>query len=191
MPPSARGAVRRRQILEATLRVIGRGGIAAADHRTVAAEAGVPLGSTTYYFASKEDMAGQALHHVADLEIERLERESESLEGSSPDQIRKLLVAQTMDNVTIERLVLLAQYELYLGSARREDLRSAAERWDLAWRDFYRRALERLGTPDAASRAQLLCASLDGLVLQHLALEGDPDALRERCGELIRLVCAP
>ena len=65
MPTEPRGAARRRALLEATVRVIGRGGIAAVDHRAVAAEAGVPLGSTTSSFESKGDMDAQALQHVA------------------------------------------------------------------------------------------------------------------------------
>jgi len=46
------------------VRLIGRGGVEAVEHRAVAAEAGVPRGSTTYYFDSKADMVAQALHHV-------------------------------------------------------------------------------------------------------------------------------
>ena len=43
-----RGEERRRQILHAALDVIGREGIGAVTHRTVASVAGVPLGSLTY-----------------------------------------------------------------------------------------------------------------------------------------------
>ena len=51
----ALGAVsdRREAIVEATLRLIDRRGADAVTHRAVAAEAGVPLASTTYHFASK------------------------------------------------------------------------------------------------------------------------------------------
>ena len=63
---------RREQILEATLRVIGRSGREAVTHRAVAEEAGVPLGSTTYYFDSRDDLLGQALEQVARKETERL-----------------------------------------------------------------------------------------------------------------------
>ena len=62
---------RREQILEATLRVIGREGREAVTHRAVAEEAGVPLGSTTYYFDSRDDLLGQALERVSAQEVER------------------------------------------------------------------------------------------------------------------------
>ena len=58
---------RRAAIVEATLRVIGARGADAVTHRAVAAEAGVPLASTTYYFASKEALVREAF----ELTIER------------------------------------------------------------------------------------------------------------------------
>ncbi|MGZ4481779.1 MAG: TetR/AcrR family transcriptional regulator, partial [Gaiellales bacterium] len=45
---------RRQAILEATLRVIRDSGVHAVTLRAVAAEAGVPLAATTYYFESKD-----------------------------------------------------------------------------------------------------------------------------------------
>ena len=47
---------RREEILRAALRLIGSRGMHHVTHRDVAAEAGVPLGSTTYYFATKEEL---------------------------------------------------------------------------------------------------------------------------------------
>ena len=52
----ASGRQRRLQILEATLRIIRRGGLRAISHRAVAAEASVPLAATTYYFRDLEDL---------------------------------------------------------------------------------------------------------------------------------------
>ncbi|MDX5297823.1 MAG: TetR family transcriptional regulator, partial [Gammaproteobacteria bacterium] len=46
----AKSEHRRRQILEAALRIAAVDGIRGIKHRSVAKEAGVPLASTTYYF---------------------------------------------------------------------------------------------------------------------------------------------
>ncbi|MGW1284542.1 TetR/AcrR family transcriptional regulator, partial [Streptomyces sp. NPDC002586] len=46
---------RRQRIIDAAIRVVGRDGIAGLSHRSVAAEADVPLGSTTYHFATLEE----------------------------------------------------------------------------------------------------------------------------------------
>lgn len=186
-----RGAARRRALLEATVRVIGRGGIAAVDHRAVAAEADVPLGSTTYYFASKDDMVAQALHHVAEREVERLEAEAGGglFEGDDASLVERLadLVLDTWAN---DRTVLLAQFELYLEAGRREDLRPAAQRWDRSYRHLLERVLDRLGAPDPAGRARLLCPAIDGLLLQHVATGADAIEVRQRTIETIELMAA-
>ncbi|HYJ00551.1 MAG TPA: TetR family transcriptional regulator [Thermoleophilaceae bacterium] len=187
-----RGATRRRELLEAAVRVIGRGGIAAVDHRAVAAEAGVPLGSTTYYFESKHDMVAQALNYVADREAERLRTEAErSLRDVGPEALPTRLADVLIHAWAGDRTVLLAQYELYLESARRADLRPAAERWDSAYRELLQHALEQLGTPDPGHRARLLCAGLDGLLLDHVATGSDPGDLRALVIELIQRIAAP
>jgi len=191
-PPVARGAARRRALLDATVRVIGRGGIAAVDHRAVAAEAGVPLGSTTYYFDSKDDMVARALEHVAERESERLRAESEG--GAldvGPDLLPERLADIVIQAWAGDRITLLAQYELYLESARRPDLRPAAERWDAAYRELLQHALELLGAPDPPRRARLLCAGLDGLLLDHVATASDPAELRSLAIDLIERIAAP
>jgi TetR/AcrR family transcriptional regulator, regulator of biofilm formation and stress response len=190
VPTERRGAARRRELLDATLRVIGRGGLAGVDHRAVAAEAGVPLGSTTYYFSSKDDMVTQTFAHVAEQEDERLAGQRHSLEEADAGAVSERLTDIVIDAVSIDRIMLLAQYELYLESARRDDLRAAAERWDSAYAELFELALEKAGSPDPAGRGRLLCVALDGLVLQHMALDGEPDELRSRARELVRLFAA-
>jgi TetR/AcrR family transcriptional regulator, regulator of biofilm formation and stress response len=191
-PPPPRGAARRRVLLDAAVRVIGRGGIAAADHRAVAAEAGVPLGSTTYYFDSKDDMVARALEHVAEREAERIGAQL----ASGQLDVRPELLPERLADVVLhawagDRIVLLAQYELYLESARRPDLRPAAERWDRAYRELLEHALGLLGAPDPDRRARLLCAGLDGLLLDHVATASAPSDLRALAIELIERISAP
>lgn len=52
---------RRDRILQATLEVITADGVAGASYRGIAAHAGVPLGSMTYYFPSLESLVVSAL----------------------------------------------------------------------------------------------------------------------------------
>lgn len=59
-PARAGSEQRRRAILEAALRIIIRDGVRAVRHRAVAAEAGVPLSATTYYFKDIHDLIADA-----------------------------------------------------------------------------------------------------------------------------------
>ncbi len=47
---------RRQEILDAAMRIVIRDGVRGVRHRAVAAQAGVPLSATTYYFKDIEDL---------------------------------------------------------------------------------------------------------------------------------------
>jgi len=47
---------RRQEILDAAMRIVVRDGVRGVRHRAVAAEAGVPLSATTYYFKDIDDL---------------------------------------------------------------------------------------------------------------------------------------
>ena len=54
---SRQGSEQRRQdILDAAMRIVVRDGVRGVRHRAVAAEAGVPLSATTYYFKDIDDL---------------------------------------------------------------------------------------------------------------------------------------
>ena len=64
MPKIVDHAERRREVLDATWRVIGREGLEAATVRRIAAEAGCSIGVLAHYFADKEDILISA-HQLA------------------------------------------------------------------------------------------------------------------------------
>jgi DNA-binding transcriptional regulator YbjK len=57
---------RRTRILRAALEVIASEGVHAASYRRIAAQAGVPLGSTTYYFSDLETLTVSAFETLRD-----------------------------------------------------------------------------------------------------------------------------
>jgi DNA-binding transcriptional regulator YbjK len=182
-------ASRREQILEAALRVIGRSGRQAVTHRAVAEEAGVPLGSTTYYFESRDDLLRQALEHVAASEIERYRARGEQLRTVKSarelaDRLVDDLVAAAED-----RVAYIAEYELWLEAGQRPELREAAQSWCDAEQRSVAGIMEALGSADPATDASLVVAAIDGLGERVLAREDDPaQAAEEFRPELRRLV---
>lgn len=70
----ARGVQRRAQIVEAAAAYAMEHGISALSHRQAAAAANVPLGSTTYYFASLDELRAAAVERllIGDRERRRL-----------------------------------------------------------------------------------------------------------------------
>lgn len=119
-----RGIQRRAKIVEATLTVVERDGVAGVTHRTVAAEAGVPPGSVTYHFATLEDLLIAALTSAVDDYAKQLDELSAA--GNDPLQGLARLIAETNG---AGRRRALAERELTLLAARRPALQNAAGRW--------------------------------------------------------------
>src|SRR3712207_6699051 len=98
--------------------------MAAVTHRRVAEDADVPLGSLTYWFATKDDLLREALRLFVDDETERLRRVGEELtEGMAPEAIadRFSEVLSSGDGAGQ-----VAQFELYLEASRNPALREVA-----------------------------------------------------------------
>jgi TetR/AcrR family transcriptional regulator, regulator of biofilm formation and stress response len=182
-------AGRREQILEAALRVIGRSGRQAVTHRAVAEEAGVPLGSTTYYFDSRDDLLGQALEHVAASEAERYAKRAEELRSvKTPRELADRLIDELVAAAE-DRIAYIAEYEIWLEAGRRPELREAAQSWCDAEQRSVAVAMEALGSSDPSTDASLVVAAIDGLGERVLAREEDAAAAaKEFRPELRRLI---
>jgi DNA-binding transcriptional regulator YbjK len=175
VPQQPRGEARRERILRATLRVIGRDGIGAVTHRSVAAEAGVPLGSLTYWFATKDDLLRESLRLFVDEESERLRRVGDELaEGMAPEEIAERFAAVLESGDGPEQV---AQFELYLEAARNPALREAAQQCFAAYEDISRTALRAAGVEAEGPLPALFVALADGLGLRRM---GAGDAIDVR-----------
>src|SRR5215208_835495 len=120
----ARGEERRRKILHATLALIERHGVEAVTHRAVGEASGVPLGSVTYYFPTKDGLLREALECWVTEEVSRLEELAASIEREqlSPEQGAARWSELLRGNDPHQ----VAQFELYLQAARTPELRDAA-----------------------------------------------------------------
>ncbi|WP_367134115.1 TetR/AcrR family transcriptional regulator [Saccharothrix sp. HUAS TT1] len=163
MPPPdgrrARGDRRRRAVLEAALRVVERDGVAGVSHRAVAREAGVPTTSTTYYFATLDDLLVATLTWSAD----RMAASFREV-APTPASVARFIA----DAAGPHRGRTLAEYELYLLAARRPELRAAARRWTSL-------VAEVAGPRDPVA-LRVVLAALDGLLIQALIADFPPMA---------------
>ena len=167
-PPSA---ATRAAIIEATIRLIGREGVDGVTHRAVAREAQVSLSSTTYHFASRDEIVSEALRHVADLEIERIARDAEALAEGHPDvpSIARALAAWLAEQVDGDDLLRVrAGYHLQLEAARRPELRAIHVAWGQAVQDLAERVLRAAGSPRPHTDASILSSAIDGLRLDEV-----------------------
>jgi DNA-binding transcriptional regulator YbjK len=172
-----RGERRRAELLEAAIHLIGARGIEAVTHRAVAAEAGVPAASTSYYFRSKDDLIDEALRVLAEREIERLRERRAALGGEavSLDAIVEALAAWIEEQLTPPGSVaVLAQYQLQLEAARRPEARAILEAWKDGTDELAETAMAGLGARDVRAAGILLVCAIDGLRLRLLASGHEP-----------------
>lgn len=108
---------RRQRIIDAAIRVVGRDGIAGLSHRSVAAEADVPLGSTTYHFATLEELLVAALRQAGE-GFSGVPAELVPDHGG-PDALAAQLARALGDWLGGERTGVELEYELYLAALRR------------------------------------------------------------------------
>ena len=160
----ARGERRRGAILEAALRVIARRGVSAVTHRAVAAEAGVPLSSTTYYFESLDELLEDALLRFVNTENERLASVAARLEGSELGPLeRARLFRAELEETSV------AQFELYLEVSRRPRLREVARRCLDLYAAAAESALRAAGAEHPEPYARAVVALFDGYGLHRIA----------------------
>ncbi len=172
-PERGRGEARRTALLDATLRVVARDGASAASHRAVASEADVPLGSTTYYFASRDEMLVEALQHAAATEIDAIRARLDRLTARAPGSVdwTQEVVAYVMDQLRPEGTpTLLARYQLQLEAVHRPELRAIYGAWTTAGLELAQTMLRAAGSKDPTADAPVLVAALDGVALNQLIL---------------------
>ncbi|WP_328772463.1 TetR/AcrR family transcriptional regulator [Streptomyces sp. NBC_00286] len=169
---------RRRRIIDAAIRVVGAKGIAGLSHRSVAAEADVPLGSTTYHFKTLDELMVAALRQ-ANEGFAKLVVARGALEDPESDVAAELagLVGEWLAG---DRTGVELEYELYLAALRRPALRPVAAEWCQDLADSIARRTDQV-------TARALVALLDGICLQVLltGVEYDEEYARDVLARVI------
>ncbi|MFG3291952.1 TetR/AcrR family transcriptional regulator [Streptomyces sp. NPDC048179] len=166
----ARGQARRERLLDATAELIASRGLEGVTHRAVAAAAGLPASTTSYFFASMDELIGAAVTRIADgvLEATRdLVADAPTADGTAPapdyvDQLIDVLIAS-------KETLIRAQFEAYLATSRRPELVEPVQRIVQALEDAAESMFVALGAPDARLAGRELVAMVDGFALQRLA----------------------
>ncbi|WP_049564249.1 TetR/AcrR family transcriptional regulator [Streptomyces sp. SBT349] len=156
---------RRERIARAAVSVVRERGVAGLSHRAVAAAADVPLGSTTYHFADRDELLLAALERINEAWLARFATWLEGVDGSTP--VADLLARHLGDCLGPWRESTELEYELYFAGLRQPAVRPLAAR-----------CLDRMAellsprVPDETT-ARALIAVADGLLI-HILLTGRP-----------------
>ncbi|GAA0420735.1 DNA-binding transcriptional regulator [Actinoplanes capillaceus] len=159
---------RRAALAAASMEVIAENGVGRTTHRAVAARAGLPLGATTYYYPTLDDLIAAGLRHALDGLRSDLLAWDERLRDATD-------IAQTLTDLVQEYLAdrrqVRIEYELCVAAARDTALRPLAEAW-------MEGLPEIVAATFGAEASRNICALLDGFILEALVTGRELDAPR-------------
>jgi AcrR family transcriptional regulator len=165
---------RRAAIVDATLVVMVRQGIAATTARDVAAEMGTSSGLIHHYFASMDDLLAEAFDRVASDDLAR----TVAAIDASADPVERLAIFFEYYNRADEDMGMQLWLDAWSEATRRPALQQTSRRLNEAWqalvaqllRDGVRAGAMTCEEPDAV--AWRIISLLDGLELQAVAHAG-------------------
>lgn len=171
--------VRRKQLINAAMRVIAREGVDGATTRKIADEAQAPLATLHYCFQTKENLLWAVFEHLAELvrnDLSGAHAHAHTASALVAELLRET-VQWAIENPAPNR----AQIEIWLW-ARRNDPEFALRIYDMfiqTWKDCLRQARAPLPEEDLETLTRVFVAMIDGLCMQ-LITHGDESAvLRE------------
>ena len=165
--PGPRGANRER-ILRAALDIISKRGVDKVTHRAVASVAGVSPGTTTYHFATREDLVRDAFSlYIDDYQRTLVETLTQRPVHTREDFIRFLGGMTTLnpENSGLEAI----EYEMVLFAGRDEAMRMRVAAWSRTLESWLSDPLERLGASRPLEAARMLVAMSRGSEFEVLS----------------------
>ncbi|WP_022891013.1 TetR/AcrR family transcriptional regulator [Agromyces subbeticus] len=184
----ARNDERRAAIADAGLQVLARDGARGLTHRAVDTAAGVPAGTTSNYFRSRDALIAGLVTRIG----ERLAPTPGDLAQHADSPPSRELFAEYLRDI-VRRLsqnseVALALFELRLEGARRPEIAEVLTAWQRTAFDADVAFNEAAGLPGGRRDIALFHYAIDGLLFDRLTSPIDPgtptdeivDALVER-----------
>jgi AcrR family transcriptional regulator len=180
---------RREDLIAAATKVIVRDGVAAATTRRIAAEAGVPLGTVHYWFASKDDLLAAVVEAVlGDLESAVAATQIQATrpdDSDAPDLLESCRAAWRVVEAD-EPGRQLSLYELTTVALRTPDMEEVAAKQYGSYRTAAAHAVQRWHDRFGAelpggleALARLMAYLFDGATLAWLAdpVEAEQDSV--------------
>ena len=161
---------RREVILEATIRLIGRSGLADLSHRAVAREAQVPLTAVPYYFGSKEALIDAAIERLMEDEAAMVRDLTSRMPVTTvTPELAARTSAQLLEALISEdRSTQIGHIEAQLHAARQAPSLDVIRRWWKSNREVVAAILADAGQKTPELDAHLVVAAAFGLFFEGL-----------------------
>ncbi|WP_051467529.1 TetR/AcrR family transcriptional regulator [Actinomadura oligospora] len=163
---------RRALLLDTAIAVIASHGLRGLTHRAVQEAAGLPHGSVTYYFKTRDMLILAVVDRMIEIDKERSGPAAHELlraiatrsDAPDYDRIAELLRGWWSES----RELLLARFELELAGAREPLIRDAMARCRAEFRQLAELIALAAGSEDARFDAEVVTKLIDGLMFDFV-----------------------
>ena len=179
---------RRTQILDAAIDILCDDGVGGLTHRQVDSRAGVPAGTTSNYFRTRQTLLEATAARTVDLHWQRVELLQAAVGPMSRDALKALMIRMLDPDEQFRRWT-LARFELFMESTRREELQPMMKELQAAAVKSATLIFEAAGFTPAPERMDELSRVLNGFVFSNLTLAPEPGT-QDAAGVVDRLLGA-
>jgi DNA-binding transcriptional regulator YbjK len=179
---------RRNQILDAAIDILCDDGVGGLTHRQVDGRAGVPAGTTSNYFRTRQALLEATAARTVDLHWQRVEMLQSGIGPISRDTLKALMIRMLDPDDQFRRWT-LARFELFMESTRREELRPLMAELQAAAVKSATLLFEAAGFTPTPERIDELSRVLNGYVFSNLTVVPEPGS-QDAAGLVERLLSA-
>lgn len=177
---------RRNQILDAAIDILCDDGVGGLTHRQVDGRAGVPAGTTSNYFRTRQALLEATASRTVDLHWQRVKALQAAVGPMSRDALRALMIRMLDPDEQFRRWT-LARFELFMESTRRQELRPLMLELQAAAVKSATLIFEAAGFTPEPERMDELSRLLNGFVFSNLTIAPEPGA-QDTAGLVDRLL---
>jgi AcrR family transcriptional regulator len=161
---------RRTALLDGAIDVLAREGSRGLTLRAVDAQAGVPKGTTTNYFANRAELLTQVMQRIQERLTPQEAQVDEVLRKEPSVEVVATLLKQLLARMRADRSSWLALMELRLEATRRPELHAGLTRFFTAQLDENIAFHLDAGLPGDRTAVVLLYMSMVGMILDDLTV---------------------
>jgi AcrR family transcriptional regulator len=176
---------RRQELLDAAITVLGRSGIHGLSHRAVDSAAGLPAGSASNHFRSRDALLEAVGDRIVERERANWEEIAATTAPTTPAKLAETLVEAAREMAGRHRDLTLARYAILLEAANHPPLRQKLTDGGARVRAWFLNWMRIAGSTDPEREAPLLMNHFTGLLLHQLA---NPDPEFGPTAEITELV---
>ena len=176
---------RRIEILDAAISVLGESGMHGLTHRSVDAAAGLPAGSTSNHFRTRDALLCAVVERFADRERANWEEIATRMCPTTPRELADALTAFAKDATGPQRSLTLARYAILIEAAINPSLRAQLLHTGSRVNDWFTNWVRIAGSTRPELDAPIIMNYGTGVVLHDLAI---PDPAFDPSAQLTALV---